>query len=209
MLPSLTGGPAAASTLELLAELLDPGDAGRFGPEPPRLADLARRLTQGEAALLGLGETSLRRLGAAFELARRRLAEDLPARPAVPTAASAFALLRPAMADEPVEVFRVVLLDARNRVLAAPEVARGTLTASLVHPREVFRPALAAGAASVLVAHNHPSGDETPSAEDDAVTSRLARAGGLLGIPLLDHLVVGDARYWSYRERRSDLLVAG
>ena len=99
-------------------------------------------------------------------------------------------------------MFRALLLDARNRVLAIPEISRGTLSTSLVHPREVFRPAILAQAAAVIVAHNHPSGLSEPSEQDHAVTERLARAGRLIGIPLLDHLIVGDGSYHSYLERR-------
>ena len=92
------------------------------------------------------------------------------------------------------------LLDARHHVLAFPEISRGTLSTSLVHPREVFRPAVISGAASIIVVHNHPSGDPTPSKEDEVVTRRLARAGEILGIPLIDHLVIGDGRQVSFRE---------
>ena len=90
------------------------------------------------------------------------------------------------------EHFVALYLDARSRVKGACVVSIGTLSASLVHPREVFRPAIVAGAAAVIVAHNHPSGDVTPSAEDREATRRLVRAGELLGVPLLDHVIVAD-----------------
>ena len=93
------------------------------------------------------------------------------------------------------------VLDSRNRLVAEDVVSRGILTASLVHPREVFRPALAASGAAIIISHNHPSGDPTPSRDDDGVTERIAKAGDLLGISLLDHLIIGERRYWSYRER--------
>jgi O-6-methylguanine DNA methyltransferase len=95
----------------------------------------------------------------------------------------------------------VFVLDSRNRLVAEDVVSRGILTASLVNPREVFRPALAASGAAIIISHNHPSGDPTPSRDDDGVTERIAKAGDLLGIALLDHLIVGDRGYWSYRER--------
>ena len=114
------------------------------------------------------------------------------------------ALLRPLLEGEAVEVFVALLLDARHRVRFYVEVSRGTLTSSLVHPREVFGPALREGAAALVVAHNHPSGDCEPSSEDLELTRRLIRAGELLGVPLLDHLVLGDeGRYVSLRERMS------
>ena len=89
------------------------------------------------------------------------------------------------------ESFWVVMLDSRGRPLGRREVGRGTLTACLVHPREVFAPAIRARAAGVVVVHNHPSGDPSPSAEDEALTLRLCAAGDLLGIPLIDHIVLG------------------
>src|SRR5262249_16767808 len=98
------------------------------------------------------------------------------------------------------ERFIVVLLDGRHRVLGEEMVSLGTLTASLVHPREVFRPALRASAAALILVHNHPSGDPTPSAEDRAVTERLARAGEILGVRVLDHVIVAERGYVSLRE---------
>lgn len=97
------------------------------------------------------------------------------------------------------EHVRALYLDARGCLLHQETVAIGTLTASLIHPREVFRPALACAAAAVIVAHNHPSGDDTPSNDDRAVTRRLRQAGEILGIELTDHLVVGAAGYTSLR----------
>lgn len=105
------------------------------------------------------------------------------------------------LSDQPGEVFAVALLDGKHKLMALAEVSRGTLTSSLVHPREVFGPAVRLGAAAVIVAHNHPSGDPEPSVEDLAVTRRLTEAGKILGIPLLDHVVVGDRSYCSIRDR--------
>ena len=100
------------------------------------------------------------------------------------------------------EVFAVALLTVRHRVLGLHTVSVGCLTGSLVHPREVFKPAILAGSAALLLAHNHPSGDPEPSAEDVVLTRRLAAAGQLLGIEILDHLVIGEAgRFVSLRER--------
>lgn len=112
-----------------------------------------------------------------------------------------FALLGPLIGSEPVEVFCALLLDGKQRVSAFVEVSRGTMTASLVHPREVFGAAVRLGAAAIIVAHNHPSGDPEPSAEDIAVTERLRQAGEILGIPLQDHVIVGRDSFVSLRER--------
>jgi len=95
----------------------------------------------------------------------------------------------------------VILLDARHRVLRSEVISQGTLTASLVHPREVFRPALRDAAAALVLVHNHPSGDPTPSAEDREVTARLASAGEILGVRILDHIVVAERGFCSLREQ--------
>lgn len=99
------------------------------------------------------------------------------------------------------EHFRALYLDARRRLLLSETVSIGTLTSSLMHPREVFHPAVSCCAAAVVVAHNHPSGDPEPSPEDLALTRRLRQAGEILGIEVLDHIVVGRARYVSLKQR--------
>ncbi len=105
------------------------------------------------------------------------------------------------LSAEEVEVFTVVMLDAKNSVLALQEVTRGILSSSLVHPREVFRAAIAYGAAGIIVAHNHPSGNPTPSADDKAITKQLVEAGALLDIPVYDHVIAGSAgRFFSFAE---------
>ena len=109
-------------------------------------------------------------------------------------------LLRERAAQELVEVFYVIALNSQSRVIGIQEVTRGILNSSLVHPREVFRLAIAFGAAGIIVAHNHPSGDPTPSADDRAITRQLVDAGRLLDIPVYDHLVLGAARYLSFAE---------
>lgn len=100
-------------------------------------------------------------------------------------------ILAPLIERESVEIFCVLLLDARRNVTGYAEISRGTLTSSMVHPREVFGPAVRLGAGAIIVAHNHPSGDPEPSREDIEVTTRLVKAGAILGIPVLDHIVIG------------------
>ena len=112
------------------------------------------------------------------------------------SAAALVALLQ----DEPTEVFAILCLTTKYRVIAYHEVSRGTLDSTLVHPREVFKAALLANAAAIVVCHNHPSGDPTPTADDVEVTRRLAAAGQVVGIEMLDHIVVGDGRYYSFKE---------
>lgn len=100
------------------------------------------------------------------------------------------------------ESFYSLHLDARHRITSYEEVSRGVLSGSPVHPREVYKAAILSSAAAIVVAHNHPSGDPNPSSEDRDVTSRLREAGELLGIPLLDHVVIGHARWFSIAEDR-------
>jgi len=102
--------------------------------------------------------------------------------------------------DEPAEVFAILCLTTKHRVIAYHEVSRGTLDSTPVHPREVFKAALLANAAAIIVCHNHPSGDPTPSVDDLDVTRRLVATGEVLGIEVLDHIVVGDGRYYSFKE---------
>jgi DNA repair protein RadC len=115
---------------------------------------------------------------------------------ATDTAAAFIALLQ----DEPAEVFGILCLTTKHCVIAYHEVSRGTLDSTLVHPREVFKAALLANAAAIVAGHNHPSGDHTPSPDDVELTRRLVAAGELLGIPVLDHVVIGDGRYYSFKE---------
>ena len=118
-------------------------------------------------------------------------------------------LLRAFLRDDPRERFAVVYLDTRNRPIAVHEAHVGTCDSSPVHPREIFGPAVALSATAIVVAHNHPSGDPTPSANDRAVTERLRQAGELLGIAVLDHLVIGGVRYFSFADESFHVLPGG
>jgi DNA repair protein RadC len=118
----------------------------------------------------------------------------------ISTPSAAATVFLPLFQDEPAEVFGVLLLSAKHRVIGYHEVGRGTVQAVLVQPREILQAALLANAAALIVGHCHPSGDPTPSADDVAVTRRLVEAGELMGIEILDHIITGDARYVSLRE---------
>jgi DNA repair protein RadC len=135
------------------------------------------------------------------ELRRRRYRGKLP--PEVSSPQQAVVVLRPRIEDWSREHFLAVLLDARNRIVGIETVSVGSLSASIVHPREVFKPAILASAAGILLAHNHPSGDPEPSPEDLAITRRLVDAGALLGIEVVDHLVVTMKNFVSLKERGS------
>lgn len=147
-------------------------------------------------AMPGVGPARASVVVAAVELGRRLVK---PRGPLVTTPEEAYRLLYD-MAGFRKEHFRALYLDSRRRVLASETVSIGTLTASLVHPREVFHPAIERSAHSLVVAHNHPSGDPEPSAEDLALTRRLRQAGDILGIELTDHLIIGRDCYVSLKE---------
>lgn len=143
----------------------------------------------------------------AVRYTRRKLKTPDPLIGRPVTTASEVAHLFRHLGDEPRENLVVVHLDGRNRIARFQTVSVGTLTTSLAHPREIFTSAVITGSGSLILVHNHPSGDPSPSQEDDAITSRIACAGALLGIILLDHIVIGDGgRYFSYQERKPDLL---
>jgi DNA repair protein RadC len=151
-------------------------------------------------AVGGVGPAKATKVLAALELGRRAVEEQRPERERLRCAADVYQRMRLRMRDLRHEEFHVLLLSTQNEVLRDLQVTRGTLDASLVHPREVFRPAIAEAAASVILVHNHPSGDPTPSAEDRAVTRQLRSAGQTIGIEVLDHVVMGEGRYVSFAE---------
>lgn len=202
-------GPAALSPSELLALVLGAGIRGepahelgaRLLASTGGLRSLAQRSVAELARERGLGTARASRLVAAFELGRR-VAQGASTR-GIPIrgGGDVYRLLAPRLRDHKKEVFVALLLDGRHRLLREERVSEGSLTASIVHPREVFGPAIREAAAAVIVAHNHPSGDPSPSREDLAVTARLQEVGQLVGIDLLDHVVIGDPGYVSLRER--------
>lgn len=195
-------GPECLSDAELLALLLRTGSRGRSALE---LAEsVLRDLPEGAGAgferlrrVRGVGPVRAAALAAAGELSRRCRPDP---RPLVDSPRAAAGLVPASVRGARKEHFVILCLNARRQLVHQETVSIGTLSASLVHPREVFSPAIAHGAASIVAAHNHPSGDPNPSAEDREVTRRLARAGELLGIPLADHVVLSDSSFFSFRE---------
>ncbi len=149
----------------------------------------------------GLTAARGERLAAAFALGRAAERARIGERPSLRRPEDVARLLAPELRGLEVETFHAVVVDARHRFKGRSLVSRGTLTSAPVHPREVFVPALRLAGAAVIVAHNHPSGDPEPSAEDVAVTARLVEAGRVVGVPLLDHVVVGGERWVSLRQR--------
>ena len=163
-----------------------------------------RRVMTGSLAELcavqGIGPAKATKILAGLELGRRAAEEARPDRDRVRCADDVYRRMRLGMRDLPHEEFHVLLLNTQNEILRDLQVTRGTLDASLVHPREVFRSAIVESSASVILVHNHPSGDPTPSAEDRAVTRQLRQAGELIGIAVLDHVIVGEGRVASLQE---------
>ena len=193
-------GADKLSLVELLACLLGRGSAGqsvlvtaqrilsRFGT----LTAVAQASVEELAQIPGIGVAKAVQLKAACELSRRMESETaVPSGPPLETVEAAGRLARRFLSGRRKEHFIILLLDSRHRVLRAAEISVGSLDMSVVHPRETFREAISACAAAIIVAHNHPSGDPTPSREDLDLTRRLIEAGKLLGIPVLDHLIVG------------------
>ena len=202
-------GPGALGDNELLAIVLG---SGRPNASALDLANALlaagglRALTRAQHGELrrlpGIGAARAAQVLAAIELGRRsftRLDDD---RPQLPNPRSVAEYLLPQFGNRPVEQFGVLLLDTKHRMLRVSILSVGTIDASIVHPREVFREATAAGAASLVLFHNHPSGDPEPSDEDVRLTERLAAAGILMGINVLDHVILADVKYYSFREHR-------
>ena len=200
-------GSSALSDAELLALIFRTGGRGSDAlGTARRLLDRARGLVS-LASLTpteitrepGLGIAKAAALTAAFELGRRLAARRLVPGVAVSGPADVYAHFHPRLRDDRQECFATLLLDSRRRLIREFWVTRGTLTASLVHPREVFRGALREAAAAIVLVHNHPSGDPEPSPEDREVTERLVRVGALIGIPVVDHVVIAETGYRSLR----------
>jgi DNA repair protein RadC len=202
-------GAAALGDNELLAVLLGHGwreaDAldlanhllGRAGG----LHRLVRVAAEELRRTRGVGGAKAARVLAAIELGRRTLLHAPAPRPRLATPRAAADFLLPQYGARAVEQFGVLLLDAKHHVLKTSIVSVGTVDASVVHPREVFREAAVAGAAALVLFHNHPSGDPRPSPEDEQVTRRMIQAGQLMGIEVLDHLILGDTGYFSFKEQ--------
>jgi DNA repair protein RadC len=202
-------GARALAARELIALLVGSGGVAGSAAEVANrvLAESEgslRRLGTLDVAALervpGVGAATAGRILAALELGRRAAVESPGERDRIRGPGDVHLRLGPRLRDLPQEEFHALLLDSRHRVLREVLVTRGTLDASLISPREVFRLAVVEGAAAVILAHNHPSGDPTPSPDDRAVTRQIAEAGRALGIPVLDHVILGDGRFASLAE---------
>ncbi|MCQ6962828.1 RadC family protein [Methanolobus chelungpuianus] len=200
-------GPEALSNAELLAIIL------RTGTQKENIVNLCSRifseysikqLSQANVSKLteihGIGTAKAAQIAAVFELARKLEGfTDEPKRK-IRSPADVYSLLYPKMREQKRERLVALLLDTKNQVLREEVISIGSLNANIVHPREVFKAALMESCASVILSHNHPSGDPTPSREDIAVTEKLVEGGKLLGIDVLDHVVIGEGKYVSLKD---------
>ena len=164
------------------------------------LRGLANRSREELCAVPGIGPAKAAQILAALELGKRALATPLTADLRIRGSQDIFQHYYPMLRDTRHELFKALLLDAKHRLIRDLTVSEGSLTASIVHPREVFNLAVRESAAAVIFVHNHPSGDPQPSEEDHALTRRLMEAGEILGIRVLDHIVIGDGRYVSFAD---------
>jgi DNA repair protein RadC len=204
-----SNGPGALADAELLALQLGSGMRGRSAIDVARevlatygsLAEVASREVAELAEVRGIGPVKAARLVAAVELTRRLRARTPGQRVILSGPEEVYAAFAPLMEDLKREVFRIALLDAQNGLLRDRIVSEGTLSASLVHPREVFKPAILESAASVILLHNHPSGDPTPSREDIRLTRQLADCARLLDLRIHDHVIIGRGRFISFAQK--------
>ena len=187
----LACGSAARDALTLANDLLD-----RFGG----LRGLTRAAADDLQLVRGVGLARAAQVLAAVELGRRTLVREAAERPRLGTPRQIAALLLPQYGARQVEHFGLVMLDTKHRMLRVRIVSIGCLDSTVVHPREVFREAAAASAAAIVLFHNHPSGDPAPSPDDVALTARMVRAGAIMGIDVLDHVILADQRYFSFAE---------
>lgn len=202
-------GAESLSDAQLLAIILrtGSGEKGVMGLSIS-LLDAFKTLRNIDAASIselssmkGIGTAKIAQIKAAFELGKRLMGEPYDGKPVFSSSHSIFSYFAPRFKTLKKEFFIGVLLDAKNRLIRECKVSEGTLTNSLIHPREAFREAVKESAASIIFVHNHPSGDPTPSRDDIAITERLKSAGDIIGINVLDHVIIGDGKYVSLKDR--------
>jgi DNA repair protein RadC len=206
-------GPEVLSDAQLLAILL------RSGRKKSSAVEMAHHLLRqfgGLAALIqvsvselcsvkGIGPAKAAQIMASLELGRRSLAQPLHTGLRALSSRDVFLHYHPLLRDMKKELFKLLLFDGKNRLLKDITISTGSLSLNIVHPREVFKSAVRESAAAVILVHNHPSGDPTPSPEDRELTKRLAKAGGIMGIKVLDHIVIGDGRYFSFADQGTEI----
>ncbi len=201
-------GASSLSDVELLALLLRTGSKNRSALEIARVILTRYRNLRELAALSGaefsrwegIGPVKAASLAAAFEIARRINSLPLHPRLKITDPEVVFRRYEPLLSHLQKEVFMVLILSSANALIRDVQISEGILNSSLVHPREVFKVAILESAASVILLHNHPSGEAEPSQEDKNITKRLVELGKLMDIPVLDHIIIGQGKYFSFRE---------
>jgi DNA repair protein RadC len=202
-------GAQALSIIELTAIILGAGAEGRSALDVSRdllsasqgsLKRLAARPVAALTAVHGIGHTRAVTIHAALELGRRMMAETVDEGIAIISAADVYAMYASRIENLPYEEFHVGILNGKHRLETDVLITRGLLNSSLVHPREVFRQAIAENACAAILIHNHPSGDPSPSSDDVAITAQLVTAGRLIGIEIIDHVIIGRGRFMSFAE---------
>lgn len=204
----LNRGAQSLSDAELIALFIGSGTGGvtavdvakRLLVEHENLGSLASLNAAELSRMKGIGPARAARILAAFELGRRVEGSQSTPKPRIKTPSDIVRVYGPQVRDLKREVFRVLLLDSGNRILRDVVVSEGTLNASLVHAREVFKPAIDHLAAGVILLHNHPSGEAIPSREDLEITKQIVQSGKIMGIPVLDHVILTGGGYYSFAE---------
>ncbi|HEX7627294.1 MAG TPA: DNA repair protein RadC [Candidatus Methanoperedens sp.] len=203
----IKNGASALSDSELLAIIL------RTGSKQENVINLSQRilkeynikqLSQINLTQLmkvhGIKESKAAQIAACFEIARRLETFKNEDKQKINSPEDVYRLIYPKMREQKKELFIELCLDTKNQIIKEETISVGSLNANIVHPREVFKLALAESAAHIIVAHNHPSGDPTPSREDIEITKKLVETGNIMGITLLDHVIIGDGRHFSMKE---------
>lgn len=205
----IRSGTTSLSNAELISVVIGSGSnqdsaltlAQRLLSLDPRgLSHLAAANYEELCSLRGIGASKACQIMAVAELGKRIYSEKVPGRIKIAGPAEIAERMMIEMRHLTKEVFKVVLLDTKNQIVSVEEISIGSLNASIVHPREVFQPAVRKSANAVVLIHNHPSGHPEPSTEDKRVTERLVEVGQLMGIQVLDHIVIGDLTYFSFKE---------
>jgi DNA repair protein RadC len=203
----ITHGPAALSDAQLLAIIIRNGRAGRTAVDVGRellerfesLAGIEQAGIREICNVSGIGPAKAAEIKAAIELGRRYQKPSLTGA-SFCSSQDVAVYYQPRMKDLKKEMFRCILLDTKNKIIREEVVSIGSLSASIVHPRDSFKTAIRESAAAVIFVHNHPSGDIKPSREDILLTRRLVQAGEVLGIQVLDHIIIGDGDHFSFRD---------
>lgn len=202
-------GPENLSAQELLALVIGRGIPkksvmtiaqellARFG----NVQAISRATLEELSQIKGIGLAKAAQIKACFELARRENLDTDEENFDVKSPEAVFKLVNSSIKDKAKEHFKLILLNSRNKKIGISSISTGTLTTSLVHPREVFKEALSHSAASVILAHNHPSGDPEPSEDDLKITRKLVESGKILGVEVLDHIIIGKDKFYSFREK--------